>query len=78
MIIVTNNDRLRKNILTLRQKWRLSQDAFAQLVGMDKRCLDAIEKGTLYEIDAQVLTAICRQFGVDIFSLLEDTINLVR
>ena len=47
MIILTNNDRMGKNILSLRQKKNLSLDSLARFVGMDAKDLNAIEQGTL-------------------------------
>lgn len=72
MIFVTNDDRMGRNIRHLRQKQNLSVEAFSRLVGMEGPTLEAIEQGTLLEIDGQTLTRICLQFQVDGKSLVED------
>lgn len=74
MIFVTNDARMGRNIRHLRQMRNLSQEAFAAAVGMDSRTLAALERGTLLEIDAQILTEICCRFQVKIKKLVEDCI----
>ena len=56
MRVLTNNDRMGRNILTLRQKNNLSQEEFADLVGLDTAQLDALERGIEREVDADVYT----------------------
>ena len=72
MRVLTNNDRMGRNILTLRQKYNLSQEEFAGLVGLDTAQLDALERGIEREVDADVLFGIHRHFGVDVYTLIED------
>ena len=74
MIILTNNDRMGQNILHLRRKQNLSQTDFARLAGIDTHLLDAVEKGTLFEMDADVLMKICSYFDISMQDLLEGTI----
>ena len=50
MRVLTNNDRMGRNILTLRQKNNLSQEEFAGLVGLDTAQLDAPERGIEREV----------------------------
>ena len=75
MIIVTNDDRMGKNIRYLRQKQNLSQKALAESVGTACSVLDAIEQGTLLELDAQVFDKICKRFQTDIKTLVEEEIH---
>ena len=72
MIVVTNNDRMGKNILTLRQKHNLSQKAFAQMVGLSNDSLNAIEQYNQFEIDAWIIDNICTYFKVNVSVLMED------
>ena len=74
MLVLTNNDRMGRNILTLRKKNNLSQEDFANLVGLDTAQLDALERGIQREVDADVLFGIRRYFGVDVYTLMEDFI----
>lgn len=75
MIFVTNDDRMGKNIRYLRQKNGMSQEALARLVGIDCPSLDAIEQGILPDIDAQVLKKISTLFGVDLRTLVENSLQ---
>ena len=75
MIFVTNDDRMGKNILYLRQKEKLSQEDLCRLVGMEPAVLDAIEKGSLWDIDARALRSISRLFQIDLRTLVEKIWN---
>jgi len=75
MIIVTNDDRMGKNILHLRKKRRLSQEDFCRIVGMDCQSLDDLEQGNLQEIDAQVFMNISRLFQVEMQALVEENLE---
>ena len=74
MIVVTNNDRMGKNLKKLRCKHNLSQEALAQLIGISGCSLDAIERGKQLEIDTQVIDKICRHFGIGVSALMEDVL----
>ena len=74
MIVLTNNERMGKNIFHLRQKHNLSQESFCKQVGIDIPRLDAIETGILVVIDAQILINICRQFEIDLETVMDKTI----
>ena len=74
MIVVTNNNRMGKNLKTLRRKHNMSQEALARLVGIEIDTLDNIEQGAVLEINAQVLTKICREFRVTVQMLMEDVV----
>lgn len=75
MIFVTNDDRMGKNILYLRQKEKLSQEDLCRLVGMEPAVLDAIEKGSLWDIDARALRSISRLFQIDLRTLVEKNLE---
>ena len=74
MIVMTNNDRMGKNLKTLRNQYNLSREALAQLVGLEIDTLHGIEQGMILEIDAQVLMIICKEFHVTVQMLMEDII----
>ena len=74
MIIITNNERMGKNLRALRNKHTLSQEAFAQLLGLDINVLNDMEQGIVLEINAQTLSEICKEFCMSVQMLMEDII----
>ena len=74
MIIITNNERMGKNLRALRNKHNLSQEAFAQLLGLDINVLNDMEQGIVLEINAQTLSEICKEFCMSVQMLMEDII----
>ena len=74
MIVVTNNGQMGQNLKALRRKYNLSQEAFAQFSGLDIDVLNNIEQGIVLEINAQILSEICKEFCVTVQMLIEDTI----
>ena len=74
MIIITNNERMGKNLRALRNKHNLSQEAIAQLLGLDINVLNDMEQGIVLEINAQTLSEICKEFCMSVQMLMEDII----
>ena len=70
MIIVTNSDIMGKNIRYLRRKNWLSRRRLALLVRWDAASIRAMEKGTLRDIEKDILFLLCGLFEVDCMTLM--------
>ena len=59
---------LGQNIQLLRKKQRLTQEQFAELIGIDAKNISKIENGNNYP-SADTLTAIAKALDVDVYEL---------
>ncbi len=59
---------LGKNIQKIRKSQKLTQEKFAELIGIDPKNVSKIENGLNYPA-AETLTAIAQALGVDIYEL---------
>ena len=59
---------LGQKIQTLRKKRRLTQEQFAELIGIDPKNVSKIENGNNYP-SSETLTSIAKALGVEIYEL---------
>lgn len=59
---------LGQKIQTLRKKRRLTQEKFAELIGIDPKNVSKIENGNNYP-SSETLTSIAKALGVEIYEL---------
>lgn len=61
-------NQLGQKIQTLRKKRRLTQEKFAELIGIDPKNVSKIENGNNYP-SSETLTSIAKALGVEIYEL---------
>ena len=67
-MIMTLKQQLGQRIQTLRKKCKLTQEQFAEKIGIDAKNVSKIENGNNYP-SPETLTAIARALQVDIYEL---------
>ena len=75
-IIVSNSDQLGRNIYFLRRSRRISMDAFCRMYDIPKDMLLDLELGNSREIYLDSLSAISKDWEIDINDLVQKRYEL--